>query len=385
MSSPDPIRLEALSAAKTLVVKVGTRVLTDANGQLDRKRIATLADQLCRVIDTGRTAVLVSSGAVGAGVGKLGLSERPRGLADLQAVAAIGQTELIQAYEQAFALHGRHAAQVLLTADGLRNRSSYLNVRNALRQITAMGAVPIVNENDCVAVDELMTTFGDNDRMAASVAGLLNDAMLVILSDVDGLFDRPPASPEAQVIPTVHDINDDVISLACDAKNSVSKGGMGSKLLAAQTATSHGHSVIIAPGRDDRVLTRILAGEQIGTLFTAEEKAIRGRLRWINSAAEVAGKIYVDAGAAKAVSRGGNSLLAIGITKIEGEFQAGEVIAIIDPSGDEVARGLCNYDSHDAKKIKGVASDQILDFLGHRPYDSVVHCDNLVLVASRSQ
>ena len=383
MTDTNP-RMEALQAAKTLVVKVGTRVLTRSDGRLDRDRVATLAGQLCKVVESGRSVVLVSSGAVGAGVGKLGLSQRPKVLADLQAVAAIGQTELIQVYEQAFANFGRHAAQVLLTAEDLRHRSSYLNVRNALRQISAFGAIPSINENDCVAVDELMTTFGDNDRLAASVAGLMNDAMLIILSDVAGLYDRHPSDPNSKVQATVATIDADVMAMACDTKNSVSKGGMSSKLLAAQIATSHGHSAIIAPGRDDQVLEKILAGEPIGTLFQPERKAIRGRLRWIDSAAAVAGKLHVDAGAAGAVGRDGKSLLAIGIRSVEGTFQRGAVVAIIDPDGLEVARGLINYSSDEADRIAGLPSGQIAERLGTCPYDAVVHCDNIVIGGNAS-
>ena len=374
----DPHRRKALDAAKTLVVKVGTRVLTRVDGMLDRERIACLADQLCQVMDTGRNAVLVSSGAVGAGVGKLGLDQRPRGLADLQAVAAIGQTELIQAYEQAFAVHGRHVAQVLLTAEDLRNRSSYLNVRNALRQVSELGAIPIVNENDCVAVDELMTTFGDNDRLAASVAGLMNDCLLVILSDVDGLYDGNPADPESRIVPLVPEIDDSVWSLARDSANSVSKGGMSSKLSAAQTATSHGHHVIIAPGRDDRVLEKILAGDAIGTLFKPDPHALRGRRRWIDSAAEVVGKLHVDTGAAAAVGDRGKSLLAIGIVRVDGVFSQGSVVSIVDPEQNEIARGLINYPSSEVAQILGLPSERIADVLGHCPYDAVIHRDKIV-------
>ncbi|QDV13494.1 Glutamate 5-kinase [Rosistilla oblonga] len=377
--STDINRIEALAAAETLVVKVGTRVLTSPDGCLDRERIAILAEQLCKVMDTGRTVVLVSSGAVGAGIGKLGLTERPRMLADLQAVAAIGQTDLMQAYQHAFAQHGRHAAQVLLTAEDLRNRSSFLNLRNALRQIAAYKAVPIINENDSVAVEELMTTFGDNDRLAASVASLINDAMLVILTDIDGLHTCHPSDPNSKRMSTVETINHEVIAMACDTQNSVSKGGMSSKLVAAQIATSHGHSVIIGPGRDDRVLEKILAGESIGTLFQPEEKPIRGRLRWIDSVAALAGELHVDLGAARAVGERGKSLLAIGIRRVEGIFDRGEVVAIIDPQGNELARGLINYTSEEATKIIGLPSGQIDDVLGHCPFDTVVHCDNIAI------
>ncbi|TWU05117.1 glutamate 5-kinase [Stieleria varia] len=410
-SDSPPSRRDVIAQAKSIVVKVGTRVLTDSEGKLDRHRIALLSQQLCRIADTGRQTVMVSSGAVGAGMGKLGLEERPSGLAQLQAVAAVGQTDLIQAYETAISAQGRHAAQVLLTSSDLRRRSGYLHVRNALTQIHDFGAIAVVNENDSVAVAELMTTFGDNDRMAAQVAGLLSDCLLIILSDIDGLYTGPPTAPGSKLVPLVEHLDDSVFALAADspssaildgptsqagalpkpkassdtqAKNAspkriMSKGGMTSKLKAAQLATSHGHNVIIGPGRKDDVLDQIMAGQSVGTLFLAPTKSIRGRRRWISASAPVAGALSVDAGAAKAVTVGGGSLLAIGIKAIEGRFSQGAVVSIRDPNGHEIARGLCNYPSDELAKILGSPSDQIGEILGHRPYESVVHRSNLVL------
>lgn len=378
-SSDDPRRL-VIDNAQSVVVKVGTRVLTTPEGKLDRARVDLLAAQLCRIADSGRQTVMVSSGAVGAGMGKLGLNQRPGGLAQLQAVAAVGQTDLIQAYETAFAKHGRHAAQVLLTASDLRRRSGYLNVRNALTQIHAYNSIAIVNENDSVAVSELMTTFGDNDRLAAQVAGLLGGALLIILSDVDGLYDGSPELPQSKRIPLVESIDDSITALAIDKKSGMSKGGMASKLEAARVATSHGHPTIIAPGHDDQVLDKVFDCQDVGTLFLAPEKSIRGRRRWIGSAARVAGNLTLDAGATKAVCEKGSSLLAIGITNVEGQFQQGSVVSLRGPSGQEFARGLCNYPSSEVERILGQPSDKIADILGHRPYESVVHRDNLTLI-----
>ncbi len=375
-------RRVVIENAQSVVVKVGTRVLTTPSGKLDRNRIDLLASQLCRIADTGRQTIMVSSGAVGAGLGKLGLSERPTGLSQLQAIAAIGQTDLIQAYESSIAKHGRHAAQVLLTAADLRRRSGYLNVRNALTQIHAFRSIAVVNENDSVAVSELMTTFGDNDRLAAQVAGLLSDALLIILSDVDGLYNGPPNHPDSKRIELVEAIDDAVISLAEDHRGSLSKGGMASKLEAARIATSHGHPTIIAPGHDDQVLDKIFSEQPIGTLFLAPDKSIRGRRRWIGSAARVEGSLTLDKGAAKAVCENGSSLLAIGITHVNGSFQRGSVVSLFTPDGQEIARGLCNYPSTEVAKIIGQPSDKITDILGHRPYESVVHRDNLALVSS---
>jgi len=385
MDTPTPtpttkaLRRAAIERARSVVVKVGTRVITTPDGKLDRHRIDLLSAQLCRIADTGRQTVMVSSGAVGAGMGKLGLKQRPAGLAQLQAVAAIGQTDLMQAYQTSLAKRSRHASQVLLTAEDLRRRSGYLNVRNALIQIHAYNAIAIVNENDSVAVSELMTTFGDNDRLAAQVAGLLPDAMLIILSDIDGLYDGPPDHPDSKRIELVETIDDSTIALAQDQQSTHSKGGMSSKLEAAQVATSHGQTTIIAPGRDDQVLDKIFSDVPIGTLFIPPEKSIRGRRRWISSAARVSGSLTLDQGAVDAVCNQGRSLLAIGITDSSGAYQQGSVVSIHNTTGQEIARGLTNYPSSDVDKIIGQPSECISEILGHRPYENVVHRDNLVL------
>ncbi len=379
MSVSENRRQSVIAATKSVVVKVGTRVLTTADGKLDLNRIDCLSAQLCRIADSGRQTIMVSSGAVGAGVGKLGLKQRPSGLAELQAVAAIGQTDLIQAYEKALSAKGRHAAQVLLTASDLRRRSGYLHVRNAFTQIHAFGAIAVVNENDSVAVAELMTTFGDNDRLAAQVAGLLSDALLVILSDVEGLFDGSPQDVDSRRIPCVETLDESIYALAEDHSGSVSKGGMASKLQAARVALSHGHPTIIAPGRDDAVLDKIFAGDDIGTLFLPREKTVRGRRRWIGSAARVVGRLVLDAGAANAVENKGRSLLAIGITSVEGSFARGSVVSIVDTDGREIARGLCNYPSAEVQQIMGASNEKIAEILGHRQYENVVHRNNMVL------
>ncbi|TWU58183.1 glutamate 5-kinase [Rubripirellula reticaptiva] len=372
-------RKKTIKKAKCVVVKVGTRVLTGDDGKLDRRRIDVLARGLCRIADTGRQVLLVSSGAVGAGLGKLGLEHRPSGLAQLQAIAAIGQADLIQAYELSLAAHGRHAAQVLLTAADLRRRSGYLHVRNALTQIHGFGSIPIINENDTVAVAELKTTFGDNDRLASQVAGLLVDAVLIILSDIEGLYDGPPDIPTSKRIDIVEMIDDEVFGFAHDKLSSSSKGGMASKLRAAKLATHHGHPTFIAPGRDDDVLDKIMAGESIGTLFLPPKQTIRGRRRWIGAAAPIAGSLQLDAGATKALIKHGKSLLAVGVTAVNGTFPAGSIIALLDPDKNEVARGLCNYRSAHIIKIMGQPSDQIHDILGYCSYENVVHRNNMVL------
>ena len=375
----EALRLAAIETARSVVVKVGTRVITTPDGKLDRHRIDLLAAQLCRIADTGRQTVMVSSGAVGAGMGKLGLEQRPSGLAQLQAVAAIGQTDLMQAYEASLSKMGRHASQVLLTAEDLRRRSAYLNVRNALIQIHAYNSIAIVNENDSVAVSELMTTFGDNDRLAAQVAGLLPEAILIILSDIDGLYDGPPDHADSERIDLVRTIDESILTLAQDQQNHHSKGGMSSKLEAAQVATSHGQTMIIAPGRDDRVLEKLFSDTPIGTLFLPPEKSIRGRRRWISSAAHVAGNLILDDGAVDAVCKHGRSLLAIGITQSNGSYEQGSVVSICDAMGTEIARGLINYPASEVEQILRQPSENISEILGHRPYENVAHRDNLVL------
>lgn len=377
-------RREAIAGAKAVIVKVGTRVLTNSHGGLDANRIRLLSDQLCRIADTGRQTILVSSGAVAAGVAKLGLSQRPQVIAKLQAVAAIGQADLIRAYDQALTIHGRHAAQVLLTVGELRRRNAYLNIRNALRQIHQLGAIAIINENDSVAVAELQTTFGDNDRLAAAVSGLLPEALLIILSDVAGLYDGPLDQASSRVLDVVPKIDEAILALAVDKASGVSRGGMMSKLRAALQATSYGHPTIIAPGREDTVLDQIAASKTIGTLFLPGERSVRGRRRWIGSTAPVAGQLIIDDGAARAISKQGASLLAVGIRAVKGKFLRGSVVSIHTLSGQEVARGLVNYRSEDILAIRGVASDQIPTILGRCPYESVVHRDNMAMTESGS-
>ncbi len=372
-------RQQFIEAAEVWVVKVGSRVLTGTDGRLDRNQIQRLATQLVELANQGRQVVLVSSGAVASGVGRLGLPGRPTDLATLQAVAAIGQAHLIQVYEQTFSEHNRHAAQVLLTAADLYDRKAYLNVRNTLHALLNMGAIPIINENDTVAVDELKTTFGDNDRLAAMVAGLFSKAMLVILSDVRGLFDRDPADPQAQVIETVSKVDASVEDLVRDRNTGISKGGMASKLAAARFVNNSGNPVIIAWGREENVLPRIASGETLGTLFLPQARGLASRKRWISFTTQCSGSLVVDQGAQKAVCEKGTSLLAIGIRDVVGNFEQGDAVTIIGTSGTEFARGLTNYNAAEIRQIRGCRSERIAEILGHCPYDEVIHRDNLAL------
>ncbi len=371
---------QLVSEASTWIVKVGSRSLTGDDGLLDQAQVANLARQLIMLVEMGKRVVLVSSGAVASGVGKLGLASRPSDLATLQAVAAIGQTHLIHVYEQTFAKHGRLAAQVLLTASELDDRVAYLNVRNTLRRLLELGAIPIINENDTVAVDELKTTFGDNDRLAGMVAGLLEGSLLVILSDVQGLYDRDPSDPNARVVPTVERIDESIEEMVRDRKTGISKGGMASKLATAKFVTNSGQSVIIGWGRGPDVLVQLARGESIGTLFVPQSKAISPRKRWIGFSAQPSGQLSVDQGAARAMCEDGRSLLAIGIKTVEGDFGKGDVVSIINEHATEIARGLINYNATQVKQIRGCRSDRIEQILGQCPYEEVIHRDNLAIV-----
>lgn len=375
----DLVRQEIATAADTLVVKVGTRVLTRADGTLNDERVASLAGELHQVIESGRRVALVSSGAVGAGMGLLGLAQRPRDLAHLQAVAAIGQSYLVQTYDRALKTFGRHAAQVLLTADDLDDRTRYLNVRNTLLTLLEYGAVPIINENDTVSVEELQTTFGDNDRLAAMVTNLIRAPLLVLLSDVDGLYDGDPMAEGSKVIATVTRLDESVFALVRDRRTGLSKGGMASKLAAARIATAAGENVIIANGRQPGSLACILAGEVVGTLVVAQGQAIRSWKRWIGFTAQPRGHLVLDEGARRAVEKQGRSLLAIGVVDAVGNFKKGDVVALRDKGGAEFARGLTNYAAAELLKIKGLKTEAIAAALGHCPYDEVIHRDNMAI------
>ncbi len=373
----DLVRDDVVLSAKTWVVKVGTSVLTGAAGALDPARIGHLAEQICAVTATGRRVALVSSGAVGAGIGRLGLARRPDNLRQLQAAAAIGQAYLIRAYDEGFRRHGRHAAQLLLTHEDFDSRPRYLNMRNTLTALFEYDAVPVINENDTISVDEIK--FGDNDQLAAMVANLLQAPLLVILSVVDGLYRADPgASGLGEVVPMVVDL-DGVLDLAGESRSGGGTGGMRSKLGAAGLVTRAGGSVIIASGKRPDPLTRILAGEPVGTLFLARGQTQGARKRWIGSTARPRGHLVVDAGARVALETGLKSLLAIGIVDVVGDFGKGDVVGVRDPDGREFARGLINYPAPDARQIRGLRTEQARRAIGSALYDEVIHRDNLVL------
>jgi len=372
------IRRELIETAKTVVVKVGTGVLSNDDDSLNNARIALLVEQVDRIRRSGRRVVLVSSGAVGAGMGLLGLKERPEDLPHLQAAAASGQAHLIRLYDDCLQTHGCRAAQLLLTANDFRTRERYLNVRNTVNSLFEYPIVPVINENDSVSISEIQ--FGDNDQLAGMVSNLLDDSILVILSVVDGLFDGDPDSPDSRVIPLVTDWDEDLLALAADTKSRRGTGGMSSKLDAIRRVVAVGESAILANGCQDDVLDRILAGEEVGTLFLAQGQNVPAWKRWIGYTIEPAGRLFVDDGARQALCGEGRSLLPIGVVRVEGSFDTGAVVAVVDTSGCEFARGLTNYDSRAAAVICGLRTGEIGDVLGPAPSEEIIHRDNLAIL-----
>jgi glutamate 5-kinase len=376
----DPVRQEVIALAHTVVVKVGTNVLTRADGALEPARVQALADQLQHLRAAGRKVVLVSSGAIGAGVGRLGLGRRPADLPHLQACAAVGQNFLMRAYEDCLARYNVPTAQLLLTAGDFDSRTRYLNVRNTILTLLEWGCLPIINENDTVSVAEIR--FGDNDHLAALVTNLLQAPLLVILSVVDGLYTADPSvDPSAKRLDTVPLIDAAVLEKAGAGRSALGSGGMRSKLRAARLVTSAGESVIMASGERPDVLEAVLRAEPVGTLFLPQGGAMTAWKRWLGYAARPRGRYVVDAGARQAVQSQGRSLLPIGVVRVVGSFGKGDVVALCDVDGAEFARGLTNYASATADRLRGLRSEQVREVLGELPYEEVIHRDNLVVTA----
>jgi glutamate 5-kinase len=328
---------------------------------------------------SGKKVVLVSSGAIGAGVGRLGLASRPTDLRQLQACAAVGQNAMMALYEELLSAHGVHAAQILLTAADFDSRSRYLNVRNTLHALLEWGCLPIINENDTVSVAEIK--FGDNDHLAAMVTHLLQAPLLIILTTVEGLYSTDPKTdPSAHLLTTVPSIDAEIAAMAGASRSSLGTGGMRSKLRAARLVTAAGESVIIANGSRFDILDRILAGEPVGTLFLPHGSSLPAYKRWLGYTARPKGRLILDAGAEKAIREKGRSLLPVGVLAVHGHFGKGEVVALCNAQGVEFARGLINYSSADASRIRGLTTDRIPEVLGTLPYVEMVHRDNLALL-----
>jgi len=373
-------RLEGLLHARnTIVIKIGTNLLTDALKGINRARIAGIARDVAHLQSLGNRVALVSSGAIGAGVAALHLKKRPRTIPEQQATAAIGQPILMGAYEAAFRKQGRTVAQILLTKDDFVNRTRYVNARNTIRVLFDKGVVPIINENDSVAVDEIK--LGDNDNLSALVANLLEGDLLIILSDVDGLYsDDPTHNSKAELIPVIEKITADIEKLAKKTRGELSTGGMITKIQAAKRCASSGIAMIITNGNNPRALRDVFSGDCKGTLFLPGGTRLNVRKKWIGFVSHARGSVSVDDGARTALLEKHKSLLPSGILEISGEFRANDTITVRDTEGHEIARGVTHYSSADLGRIRGRKSGEIATILGRPSRDEVIHKDNLVII-----
>lgn len=359
-------------------IKIGSAMITNDGRELDRAAIANWSEQLAELHHSGKELLLVSSGAVAEGMRRLGLQQRPRALYELQAAAAVGQMGLVQAYESAFQRHGIRTAQVLLTHDDAADRKRYLNVRRTLRTLVEMRVIPVINENDAVVADEFR--FGDNDTIGAVIVNLVEADVLVILTDQRGMFERDPRThPEARLIEEA-DAGDPALELMSGAGGTFGRGGMLTKVKAAAKAARSGAITIIAWGREPDVLRRIARGETVGTLLRPGQSRLAARKQWLAAQLQVRGRLRLDSGAVRVLRKLGRSLLPVGVTAVEGEFSRGELVACLDSSGVEVARGLINYGAGEAARIIGRPSDQIEALLGYVDEPELIHRDNLVIL-----
>ena len=370
--------MDLVRGAQRIVVKVGTRVLTTSGHKLDEDRIEQLAHEIAKIRGQGRQVILVSSGAIGAGLGLLGWSVRPKNLARSQAAAAVGQGRLMQVYAEKFGRHGIRVAQILLTRDDMAHRGRYSNARQTMKVLLSEGVLPVVNENDTVSADEIR--FGDNDELSVHVAHLMDAELLVLLTDVDG-FEMRPHKGSRELLPVVQRITPEIERSAGGTSGPTSTGGMASKIRAAKMVTACGIPMLLANGTKEGILSSLLIdGRLAGTLFLPSSGGrIESRKRWIAFTGRPAGVIYVDAGAQQALLANGKSLLASGVRKMEGNFKRGDLVSVRGEQGKEFARGLINYPHADLEKIQGLRSDAISDLLG-RKAEEVIHRDFLVIL-----
>jgi glutamate 5-kinase len=367
-----------LSQAKRIVIKVGTSSITDANYRMNPHKVKKIAREITALKERGKEVILVTSGAIGAGIGKLDLKQRPRDIKVLQATAAVGQNILMSTYDKYFSAHDLIIAQVLLTHAAFRNRQRYLNLRNTLDTLLKSGVIPIINENDTVAVDEIK--LGDNDNLSALVASNLDADLLIILSDVDGLYTaNPKRNNQAELISVVDELTSE-IEHGADKGGRTGVGGMKTKLQAAKIVMKAGIPMVIVNSREENVLVRVIEGEPLGTLFMPKTEKLNGRAHWIRFASSPKGHIRVDDGAKSAIIKNGSSLLASGIIGVENEFKSGDPVSIVDTDGVAFAKGITNYSSSDIEKIKGAQSREIERILGRKDHAEVVYRGNLVLL-----
>ncbi|QTA79859.1 Glutamate 5-kinase [Desulfonema limicola] len=369
------IRQTCFKSAKRVVVKIGSNVLTKDNG-LNLEVVSSISRQICQLIDSGLELVFVSSGAMAAGLKKIGLPRRPDEIPKRQAVAAVGQAGLIMEYEKAFEQYGKKVAQILLTGDGLHQRKRYLNARNTLNTLLDWKIVPVINENDTVSVEEIK--FGDNDNLSAMIALLMDADLLINLTDIDGLYNKDPRkNQDAELISFVSSIRKDIEKFASDIPGTLGTGGMLTKIKAARKVNTAGIPMIIAKGSKKDILLRLFAGEEHGTFFVPKKQKMANRKCWIGFTVKPKGMISIDDGAARAILNNGKSLLPIGITNVEGEFGIGSPVEFKNGTGDVLGTGLVNYNSAEIRKIMGLKTSEIKECLGEKPYDEVIHRDNL--------
>lgn len=371
---------EALKKAKRIVIKVGTSTITYANGKRNFSQIDRLAREISDLQNQGKEMILVTSGAVAVGVDRMGLPGKPKTIPGKQAAAAVGQGVLMHTYEKYFADYGQIVAQVLITKTEAIDRHRYTNTRNTFMELMRQRVIPIVNENDVVALDELK--IGDNDNMSALVAGIVDADLVIILSDVDGLYTaNPQTHPDAVIVPEVAEITPEIEASAGGVGSARGTGGMATKIQAAKAATSSGIHLVIASGTEKNAITRVLQGEELGTLFVSRENRLQFRKRWLAFGAKIAGSIVVDDGCAKAIRKaGGCSILPAGVFAVQGEFLPGSTVSVIDKDAHELARGLVHYSSAELEQIKGCNSGEIANILGHKNFDEVIHRDDLVIL-----
>ncbi|MER2527101.1 MAG: glutamate 5-kinase [Candidatus Competibacter denitrificans] len=371
---------EQLGAAQRWVVKIGSAMITNDGQGLDNFSIDAWVAQMAELHQAGREVLLVTSGAVAEGMRRLGWSQRPTALADLQAAAAVGQMGLVQAWESAFAHHRIQTAQILLTHEDAADRQRYLNVRNTLRTLLRLRVVPVINENDTVAFEEIR--FGDNDTLGALVANLVEAELYVILTDQQGLYDKNPRQfPDARFI-SEGKAGDPALEAMASGAGSLGSGGMVTKLHAATKAASSGAFTLLAWGREPDVLRRVAVGENLGTLLRPHQSPLAARKQWLAVQLQVKGRLWLDGGAVRALRADGKSLLPVGVTAVEGRFDRGDLVACLDPAGDEIARGLVNYGTDQALLLIGKTTRRIEASIGPIDEPALIHRDNLVLVAT---
>lgn len=377
---------DKLTEANRIVIKFGTNILTNEEGSVSLPRVYSFIEDVSKLKKSGKEVILVTSGAVGLGKSKLGVDSTDA-VAMKQACAAIGQSKLMSIYEGAFDQYGIVVAQILLTEDDFSQRKKYLSLRTTLNKLLELGVIPIINQNDTVSTieldeiySEMQVCFSDNDKLSALVASELDADLLVILSDIDGLFDsNPKTNPDAKIIPIVEKVTPEILSFG-EGATAGGRGGMITKLEAARLVTRSGGTVLVANGKTPSVINQIFSEKEIGTIFLPNDELLSGKKRWIGYATNILGKLVVNFGAKKAIIEKDSSLLPIGIVDVINEFKKGEVVSIIDEDEREIARGIVNYNSKDCKKIAGAHSDDIAKILGKKTYDEVVNRDNITIL-----